>query len=193
MGAWDALKTFGVPIVVFVAGIWIGGANVILKRRYEIAEEIVTAARDGAAALKYVRLAHANIIQPRNSEFKPDKLNIAGQALMAGEDKLTALARAASQCDLHFGPAAAKPFRELMKEERKIREAYSGLMGFGPVGATYPSPDYTAKESEWKGALYGVQDDGIMLWIDACVTRIERRFKRHIQPDFWNLLNPLRR
>ena len=187
----DILKTFVLPIVTFVAGIWFGSANLIGRRRYEAAEHILKAARDGAASLHYIRSAHSS--QPVSPDFRPDPVMTTYARYQEADANLVELFKAAQLCKDHFGNKAARPFGELTVIEKQMQFAMRGLMNRSLAEKAYPTEQQASQVESWKANLFSCGDnDPITVKIDAARLGIEKKFESYLRPKWWQLLIPLR-
>lgn len=191
MTVLDILKTFILPIVTFVAGIWVGRANLIGGRRYEAAEQILKAARAGTTSLHYVRGAHLS--QPENPDFHPDPIMTTYARYQEANANLEELFKAAQLCKDHFGDKAAQPFRELMEIEKRMNLAIRGLMNRSAAEKIYPAEKQASQLENWKTTLFSRSDnDPITTKIDTARSEIENEFGSYLRPKWWQLLIPLR-
>ena len=192
MSANELIVPFG-WLLAAVGGLGVWRYQLISKRRYEIAEQALTAGEAAAMGLHYIRQTEADALSPENetAEFRPDLFVLRQGRFQQTETSFSALDQASKAIAMHFGNDGAKPFCELQSVQKSLIAAHLELYRKGPAERLYPTTEQRDRWEQSKRTL-SIQgaDDPITRRIDDSCALIRHRFGKYLRPPLWRLFLP---
>jgi hypothetical protein len=197
MGGGDnvsLLWQFAVPIVASFVGLAVWRYQMIGKRRYDVAEEVLDAAHAAVVCLHQIRRARAqaDLFASANPDaLRADQVMVTHTPLQAASLCFQQLDAKANAITWHFGQKAAQPLIDLQAVYRRLWEAQSGLFYGHPADRRYATADQKHQREEWERALVEQPDDDpLTREIDALGQSVTVYFGKYLRPPIWRVLFP---
>jgi len=166
-------------------GLW--RVQLIEKRRYEIAEQLVQVVTRVVGALRYVRdpAGQAGEGGTRKPELnETEEQTMARNGLFIPIERLNKHAQTFRElldaqvlCEMHFGAEHVKPFERLFAVRREVL--------FAAMKELHGRPEDITQDT-----VYGIGEDKIAEKIDAALDDIKRLAQSRLRPHWITLLLP---
>jgi hypothetical protein len=147
-GNVSLLWQFAVPIVASFVGLAVWRYQMIGKRRYDVAEEVLGAAHAAVVSLHQIRRARAqaDLSASANPDaLRPDQAMVTHTPLQTASFCFQQLDAKANAITWHFGQKAAEPLIDLQAVYRRLWDAQSGLFYGHPADRRYATAEPPTK------------------------------------------------
>jgi len=209
--ALPVIKALAAPVgyvIATVVGLAIWRYQMIAKRQYEIAEQVLQAANAAAQAIRSARLRpnDEKLIMLPISDVSTDKEEkstvqrlrekyaLPAKRLDGSMQAFTDLAKMQGLCEMHHGVEAAQPFSEFFDVRTQIRSVAITLISLTNRGSVryQRTPEEQQTFNSGMRVLYYHDDrpDPISQRIDVAHAKIKERYGKFLRPSRISMFFP---
>ncbi|RVT91460.1 hypothetical protein EOD42_22655 [Rhodovarius crocodyli] len=167
--------------------------QLVAKRRYEVAEQLLIAADAAANGLRNVRQSRADDLDAARihpNGFSPSPWQTSTNRLQEADELIKKLRQATTLAEFHFGSQLTEALRDLIAIYRTLVDANRQLYFDHPANKMYPDPEHTARRAEWEAAIDALKGDKPDLQITAAMKEATETFGPLLRPALLNYLLP---
>jgi hypothetical protein len=209
--ATPVFQALAVPasyVVATIVGLAIWRYQMIAKRQYEIAEQVLQAANAAAQAIRSARLrpndekltmlpiSDASTEKEEKSTVQRlrEKYALPAKRLDGSMQAFTDLAKMQGLCEMHHGVDAAQPFSEFFDVRTQIRSVAITLISLTNRGSIryQRTPEEQQTFNAGMRVLYYHEDrpDPISQRIDAAHAKLKERYGKYLRPSRLSMFFP---
>lgn len=188
-----SLTPYILALITWVIALGMWQYQLITKRRYEIAEQALSAAGKAVSSLHHIRNAKIDMeIETEELGHKSQETWLVTQQRLQDADAIFSHLRTCVQfVEMHFGSEATRQFDELSRVYSDMCIAQKKIHFRSPALKMYPSDDFQSRLQSWKDLLISeAAPDPTFEKINSIHQNIVNRYQKYLRPSLFRLFVP---